>query len=93
MPIPTRWIKATLFLTLCFTFLKFFMDILLTPPKLANCAQYMNMRDNSGVVIPHFECEIRKSNPEPGILNILHYLKPHWNAEKVIYKKTVLKPH
>ncbi len=56
-----------------------------TPPVWASCSQYKDTGYFSERTVPHFECEISKNDPKPGILNILQYLKPHWDIDKVIH--------
>ncbi len=87
--IHVRLIKATLFGLLCFIILKFYVRILLMPPKWRNsipdCSKYEDTRIISEGDIPHFECDILKNDHKPGILNILRYLKPSWQIDKVIH--------
>ena len=82
LSIGIRWIKATtLFALLCFISFRFYTK----PPEWNDCSQFKDKFNFPNGGIPHFECEISKNDPKPGILNLLHYLKPHWDTSKVIF--------
>ncbi len=85
--IRIRRIKAiTLFALLWFILFKFYTKA----PKWTDCSQFKDKMNFPNGAIPHFECEISKNDPKPGILNLLQYLKPHWDIKKVILYPLIL---
>ncbi len=75
------WMKAiTLFALLCFILFRSYT----LPSKWTDCFQFNDKMNFLEGAVPHFECEILKNNPKSGILNLLQYLKPHWDIDKVI---------
>ncbi len=82
--IHIRWMKATiLFALLCFILFKSYTMYTLAS-KWTDCSQFQDTMNFLEGAVPHFECEILKNNPKSGILNLLQYLKPHWDIDKVI---------
>ena len=78
--IRIRWIKATtLFALLCLILFKFYTK----PPEWSDCSKFKDKINFPKGAIPHFECEIFKNDPKPGIFNLLQYLKPSWDIHKV----------
>ncbi len=79
--IRIRRIKTiTLFALLWFILFKFYTKA----PEWNDCSQFKDKINFPKGAIPHFECEISNNDPKPGILNLLQYLKPHWDVNKVI---------